>query len=40
MAEYSSFKVEKLATENYDVWKFNMKMYLIGNDLWEIVTRC
>ena len=33
MAEYSSFKVEKLANENYHIRKFNMKMYLTGKDL-------
>ena len=32
------FKIEKLTAENYHSWKFNMKMYLIGKDLWEIVT--
>ena len=38
MAEYSSFKVEKLANENYHIRKFNMKMCLTGKDLQEIVT--
>ena len=33
-----SFKIEKLNADNYHSWKFNMKMYLIGKDLWEIVT--
>jgi len=32
------FKVEKLSGENYHSWKFQMKMYLIGKDLWDIVT--
>ena len=36
--EDTSFKIEKLTAENYHSWKFNMKMYLIGKDLWEIVT--
>ena len=31
------FKFEKLTAENYHTWKFNMKMFLIGKDLWEIV---
>ena len=31
------FKFEKLTAENYHNWKFNMKMFLIGKDLWEIV---
>ena len=38
MAEDSTFKVEKMTAENYHAWKFNMKMYLIGTDLWEIVS--
>ena len=33
----SGFKVEKLTAENFS-WKFNMKMFLIGKDLWENVT--
>ena len=31
------FKFEKLTTENYHTWKFNMKMFLIGKDLWDVV---
>ena len=31
------FKFEKLAAENYYTWRFNIKMYLIGKDLWNIV---
>ena len=31
-------KIEKLTGENYHNWKFQLKMYLIGKDLWEIVT--
>ena len=31
------FKFEKLAADNYHTWKFNMKMFLIGKDLWDIV---
>ena len=34
----SGFRVEKLTAENYFSWKFNMKVFLIGKDLWEIVT--
>ena len=37
-AEDMGFKVEKLSGENYHSWKFQMKMYLIGKDLWEIVS--
>ena len=36
--EELSCKFEKLTADNYHSWKFNMKMYLIGKDLWEIVT--
>ena len=32
-----SFKFEKRTAENYHSWKFNMKMYMIGKNLWEIV---
>ena len=32
-----TFKIEKLTADNYS-WKFNMRMYLTGKDLWEIVT--
>ena len=32
------FKFEKLTAENYHTWRFNIKMYLIGKDLWNIVT--
>ena len=31
------FKFEKLTADNYHTWKFNMKMFLIGKDLWDIV---
>ena len=31
------FKTEKLTADNYHTWKFNLKMYLIAKDLWEIV---
>ena len=37
-AEDMGFKVEKLSGENYHSWKFQMKTYLIGKDLWEIVS--
>ena len=30
--------VEKLTGENHYAWKFQMKMALIGKDVWEIVT--
>ena len=32
----NALKVEKLNGENYHSWKFQMKMYLIGKDLWDI----
>ena len=37
-AEDTGFKVEKLTGDNYHSWKFQMKMHLIGKDLWDIVT--
>ena len=33
-----SFRVKKLTGDSYHSWKFQMKMCLIGKDLWEIVT--
>ena len=33
----NNLRVEKLTSENYLHWKFNMKMYLMSKDLWEIV---
>ena len=36
--EDGGFKVEKPTGENYYAWKFQMKMALIGKDLWVIVT--
>ena len=33
----NNLRVEKLTSENYLHWKFNMKMYLMSQDLWEIV---
>ena len=33
----TSFKTEKLNGDNFHSWKFNVKMYLIGRDLWDIV---
>ena len=38
MMATDEFKFEKLTAENYRMWRFNTKMYLIGNDLWDIVT--
>ena len=35
--QLSSFNFEKLGLDNYIEWKFSMKMYLTGKDLWEIV---
>lgn len=31
-------KFEKLNPDNYHHWKFNMRMFLIGKDLWDIVS--
>ena len=38
MMATDEFKFEKLTAENYHTWRFNMKMYMIGKDLWDIVT--
>ena len=35
--EVPVFRAAKLTSENYHHWKFNIKMMLIGRDLWEIV---
>ena len=37
-AEDTGVKVERLTGDNYHSWRFQMKMYLIGKDLWDIVT--
>jgi transposase InsO family protein len=37
--ENRGFNVAKLNGENYHAWKFSMKMYLMGKDLWGIVQR-
>ena len=37
MATTGDLKIEKLNRDNYAVWKFNMKMHLIGKDLWDLV---
>ena len=31
-------KFKKLTGENWNTWKFNMKMLLMGKDIWDIVT--
>ena len=31
-------QIPKLSNDNYHNWKFDLKMALIGRDLWEIVT--
>ena len=37
MATTGDVKIEKLNRDNYAVWKFNMKMHLMGKDLWDLV---
>ena len=37
MSEEISNKPVKLNGDNFHSWKFNMRMYLIGKDLWDIV---
>ena len=34
--DMSSFKIDKLTSDNYHSWKFNVKMFLIAKDLWGI----
>ena len=36
-SEEIGFRMDKLNGDNYHTWKFQMKMYLIGKDLWDIV---
>ena len=33
----AGIKLAKLSNDNYYHWKFNMRMFLIGKDLWDIV---
>ena len=33
-----TYKPDKLNGDNFHSWKFNMKMFLIGKDLWDIVS--
>ena len=35
--EETTLRMEKLTVDTYHSWKFNMRMSLIGKDLWEIV---
>ena len=35
--EETSYKVERLTADNYVAWKFSLKMYLLGKELWDIV---
>ena len=37
MGDEFGFKVERLTAETYHSWKFNMRMFLVGKDVWEIV---
>ena len=37
MADISS-QIEKLEKNNYQPWRFHMKNYLIGKNMWRIVT--
>ena len=36
-SEFSKMGLGKLNGDNYHSWKFNVKMLLIGKDLWEVV---
>ena len=37
MSSSGDVKITKLNRDNFHVWKFNMKMHLIGQDLWDLV---
>ena len=37
-SDESNLRIEKLNSENYYNWKFDVKMLLVGKDLWDIVT--
>lgn len=37
MADKSFLNFEKLSNNNYSTWAFRMKMYLIKEDLWEVI---
>ena len=34
--QLSGINFEKLGSDKYNSWKFSMKMYLEGKDVWEI----
>ena len=36
--EEINYRMEKLSSDNYYNWKFDMRMLLIGKDLWDIVS--
>ena len=36
--EDNNFRIQKLTGENYYNWKFDIKMLLMGKDIWDIVT--
>ena len=36
--EEINYRLEKLSSDNYYNWKFDMRMLLIGKDLWDIVS--
>ena len=38
MLEESGFRIVKLSRDNYHSWKFDLKMMLVGKDLWDIVS--
>ena len=37
MADSASFKIEKLGSDNYQVWNFKLELLLIKEGLWENV---
>ncbi len=36
--EQIKINIEKLNEKNFYTWKYNLKMHLVGKDLWEIVS--
>lgn len=35
----SDYKIEKFKGDDYHNWKFHMKMYLVDQDLWDVVSK-
>ena len=35
--DFGNMSLRKLDGDNYHNWKFNMRMYLMGKDIWDVV---